>query len=215
MAVLNNPVQGSNMVERFNDFVSATANANIIWGTDDRPFPEFVAQNMPAATPPLPNVEPLGGPKAGRGNISGNLGLTGEVTASSILTAFANATKTYTRIRLIRARLNVTGGGGNRGSRPTPGIVFDETRVTHMNSSFEQNVGFIDEGGGVFPGTIISRASLQGGAVIGDGSFINLSGYFVECRERYRELRTNSTTITVNVCHASCHGSCHGSRTRR
>jgi hypothetical protein len=202
MAVLNNPVQGSNMVERFNDFVAATANANIIWGTNNKPFPEFPNGN-------------LGGTTSGRGNVSGNLGLTGQVTASTILDAFATATASYSRIRLLRARLNVTGGGGNRGTRPTPGIVFDDTRVTHMSSSFDQNVGFISEGGGVFPGTIISRASLQGGAVIGDGSFINLSGYFVECRERYRELRNNSTTITVNVCHASCHSSCHGSRSRR
>jgi hypothetical protein len=202
MAVLNNPVQGSNMVERFNDFVAATANANIVWGTNSKPFDEF------------PDSD-LGGTTSGRGTVSGNLGLTGQVTASTILDAFATATGSYTRIRLLRARLNVTGGGGNNGSRPTPGIIFDDTRVTHMSSSYDQNVGFISEGGGVFPGTIISRASLQGGAVIGDGSFINLSGYFVECRERYRELRNNTTTITVNVCHASCHSSCHSSRTRR
>jgi hypothetical protein len=38
MATLNNPVNANNLVDRFNDFVAATANRNIVWGTGNKPF---------------------------------------------------------------------------------------------------------------------------------------------------------------------------------
>ncbi len=202
MATLNNPVSSTNLVERFNDFVAAAANANIVWGNDEKPFPE-----MSTAT--------FGGPKAGRGNLSGNLGLTGTIESTSLVTAFTTATKQYTRIRNLRARLNVTGNGGNTGSRPTPGIVYDETNIAHLNSSYEQSLGSVDVND-IQTNELITRAGIQGG-VPSAGTYqgILLTGFFAGCRDKYNSLRTVTTTITVSVCHASCHRSCHSSRSRR
>jgi hypothetical protein len=202
MASLNNPVGSSNLVQRFNDFVAATANANIEWGTDSKPFDE------------MPNSS-FGGSTSGMGDTTGNLNLTGEITASTLVSAFTNATKRYTRIRRLRARLNVLGDGGNRGTRPTKGIVYDETAVAHLNSSYEQNPGYIAESG-VISGELISRANFQGGAVfVPPSTALAYTGFFNECRAKYETLRQNRATITIDVCHASCHSSCHSSRIRR
>lgn len=202
MASLNNPIGGSNLVQRFNDFVAATANSNIEWGTDNKPFPEMPDSNF-------------GGTTSGMGDTTGNLNLTGEINASTLVTAFANATRRYTRIRNLRARLNVTGAGGNRGTRPKAGIVFDETAVAHLRSSYEQSTGFIAESG-IFSGELISRANFQGGAVfVPPSTALAYTGFFNECRAKYESLRQNRATITIDVCHASCHSNCHGSRIRR
>jgi hypothetical protein len=201
MATLNNPVNGNNLVERFNDFVAATANRNIVWGTDNKPFSQ-----MPNST--------FGGTTSGMGNLTGNLGLTGLITANDIITKFSAATSNYTRIRRLRARLNVTGGGGNTGSQSTAGIIFDETQVSNLSTTYAGSVGTPDDGG-VQQEKLISRASLQGGGVLENGFIVNYEGFFRECRAEYQNLRDTSVTVTVNVCHASCHRSCHSSRTRR
>ena len=203
MATLNNPVSATNLVDRFNDFVAATANRNIVWGTNSKPFPE-----MPNST--------FGGTTSGMGNQTGNLGLTGQITADDMITKFSAATASYTRIRRMRAILNLTGGGGNtpRGPRSgTPGVIIDQTEISNLSTAYLQGLGIDD--GGVQQDKLISRASLQGGGVIENGFIVNYEGFFRECRTAYEEARTTSTTVRIDVCHSSCHRSCHSSRTRR
>ena len=204
MAILTNPISGSNLVERFNDFVAAAANANITWGTDAKPFTE-----MPTST--------FGGVKAGRGNVTGNLGLatSNTIDSTTLINAFTASTKQYTRIRNLRARLNVTGGGGNSGTRPTAGIVYDEIAVAHLNSSYELALGSIDVMD-IQTDELITRAGLQGGTpTAGNYNGVNLTGFFVGCRDKYNAARATIVTVTTSVCHASCHRSCHNSRSRR
>ncbi len=201
MATLTSPISTQNIVDRFADYVTATANASIIWGTNARPFAEFTAANMPAATPSLPNAEPFGGTTTGRA-----IGITGTninatpITASTIYNTLVSETNAYTRIRRLNARLNVTGGGGNTGSRPTAGIVYNQTNKANMNTSFLQSVGS-PANGGVASGNEVSVTNLQ--------------AFFTNLQTAYATARDTTYTITVNVCHASCHSSCHGSRGRR
>ena len=51
------------------------------------------------------------------------------ITAADIRTTLETETALYTNVRKQRAILNVTGGGGNTGSRPSAGVVFDQTQT--------------------------------------------------------------------------------------
>lgn len=190
MAVLTNNINAQNIVDRFADYVRATANSGISWGTNSRPFNEFP-------------VSYFGGTTAGKGiEINGNnLGGPGAlIVASTIYNVLRDETNRYTRIRRLRALLFVTGGGGNTGSRPTPGYVYDQTAVAHMNSGYAQNVGS-PANNGVAAGNLITVSGLE--------------GFFNNLRSAYNNARNNTVTIQINVCHASCHSSCHGARGRR
>lgn len=201
MATLTNPVNAQNIVDRFADYVTATANASISYGTNARPFTEFTAANMPAATPSLPNAEPFGGTTAGRA-----IGITGTniagdpINATTIFNTLRTETAAYTRIRSLNAKLNVTGGGGNTGTRPTAGVVTNVTNPANMNTSFLQTLA-ATANGGVASGQTISVANLQ--------------TFFTNLQTAYNTARANTYTIQVNVCHASCHSNCHSSRGRR
>ena len=235
MAILNNPgpVNPNNLVARFNDYVAATANSNIVWGVNNKPFPEFSSSIF-------------GGSTSGMGNQTGDLGLGGQITAATIVSKFSAATASYTRIRKLRAILNVTGGGGNLpggdasedqavygppdefgfsevvgiipGIKPARsegrGVIIDETQVANLNAHYLQSVGTIDNSG-VQRGRLISRASIEGGSIVDNGVLFDYDGFFEQCRAKYIALRDTEITITVSVCHSSCHRSCHGSRSRR
>jgi hypothetical protein len=224
MASLTSPVAGTNLVLRFNDFVAATANAGVVWGTDVRPFAEFTSGNMPA---PYSNTEPFGGVKAGMGTLTGNQGLTTttEIDSVNLYDKFVAFTANYTRIKRLNAQLYVRSSGGspwNTGSRGGPGgTVTNVSNVAHMNASFAQSAGTVS--GNVDPGDI------RGGEVITkqgiDGSFPSpstgnyqgqtLYGFFKSCKDAYVLARADEIAIQVSVCHASCHSSCHSSRIRR
>ena len=122
------------------------------------------------------------------------------ITASTIRSVLETETALYTNIRLQRAILNVTGGGGNTGSRPTAGIIFDQTEVAQLRTSARQTLGSI------------SSTGVATGDTIDDA---NLETYFGRLATEYSSLRSNVQTDQVDVCHASCHSSCHGSRGRR
>jgi hypothetical protein len=188
MATLTNPIRTQNIVDRFADYVTATADSGISWGTNSSPFAEF-------------NTANFGGTTSGRpiGISGGNIG-SGVITAANIYNTLVNETNQYTSIRNLRAILFVDGGGGNTGSRPTPGIVYDQTAVAYMNSGYLQSIGS-PSNAGVASGNVATSA--------------NLESFFNTLRSSYNSTRTNTTTIQVNVCHASCHSSCHGSRGRR
>lgn len=189
MATLTNPINAQNIVDRFADYVVATGNAGISWGTNAKPFSE-----MPDAT--------FGGTTSGRA-----IGITGSnvsatpITGSTIYNALNAETQTYSNIRNLRARLNVTGGGGNTGSRPTAGIVYDQTAVAHLSTAYRQSQ------------INATNPNVSSGNVI---SASNLETLFDRLRTIYSSnYRATTQTITIDVCHASCHSNCHSSRGRR
>jgi hypothetical protein len=190
MVTLTNPIQPQNIVDRFADYVTLTADSGIVWGTNSVPFVEF----DPAY---------FGGSTSGRpiGISGGNIGSAGgSITASNIYNTLVSETAAYTSIRNLQAILFVNGGGGNTGSRPTPGVVFNQTAVSYMNSSYLQSIGS--------PGNAGVSA---GNAVTSSG----LESFFGNLTSAYNTTRVNTTTVQINVCHASCHSSCHSSRGRR
>lgn len=187
MASLTDPIKSQEQVDRFADYVVATANSGIVWATNNPPFAEFPLGNFGGDT----NGKPI--------DISGaNLGSI--ITANTIFNVLTSETGQYARIRNLRAILFVDGAGGNTGSRPTPGVIFDATAVAHLNSGFAQNATGAPRSD-VFQGNLITRNGLE--------------QFFDNLRSTYNGLRGNTATIQVNVCHASCHSSCHDSRSRR
>jgi hypothetical protein len=95
--------------------------------------------------------------------------------------------------------LFVAGGGGNTGSRPTPGFVIDSTAKAHFTINYRQGL----------------PAVTQGIATAQNITASNLDAMFSRMRDAYNATAVNTVTIQVDVCHASCHSSCHGSRGRR
>ena len=189
MAALSNPVNPQNIVDRFADYVTGTANSGISWGTNAYPFGEF-------------NGAEFGGTTGGRGvSISGgNIGGIGtNIIGANVYNTLVAETATYTNIRNLRALLFVDGGGGNTGSRASPGIVYDGTAVAHMNTNYRQAAV------GVNSNVSTNNTITAGG----------LESLFDGLRTTYSNNRGNTVTIQVNVCHASCHSSCHSSRGRR
>jgi hypothetical protein len=190
MVTLTNPIQPQNIVNRFADYVTATADSGISWGTNAYPFGEFDGNYF-------------GGTTAGRpiGISGGNIGSAGgSITASNIYNTLVNETAAYTSIRNLRALLFVDGGGGNTGSRPTPGYVYDATAVAYMNAGYLQSIGSPDNAG-ISAGNAVTSGGLE--------SFFNI------LTSSYNNTRVNTVTVQINVCHASCHSSCHSSRGRR
>ena len=122
------------------------------------------------------------------------------ITASDIRTTLETETALYTNVRKQRAILNVTGGGGNTGSRPSAGVVFDQTQIAHLRTSVRQSLGSI------------ASTDITTGDVVDD---TNLETYFGRISSAYSTQANNVVTDQVDVCHASCHSSCHGSRGRR
>jgi hypothetical protein len=124
------------------------------------------------------------------------------ITAGGLESAIETETYYYTSIRSLRAQHNITGGGGNTGSQPTPGIIYDQTAIAYLNSNYYQS------------------AVYYGSIGLGIGSYTqvddsHLEQKFDQLRTLYNTARGATTTITLNTCHASCHSSCHGSRGRR
>lgn len=196
MTAFTNPIQRQNLVDRFASYVQDDANAGIVWGTNALPFPEFPSSFF-------------GGTTAGKAlDITGATIPSGVITAGTIYSVLRTETWRFTHIRRLRARLNVTGPGGNSGSRPTPGIVFNQVRIAHLGITHRRNLSHLEplDRSNVWAGNVISRSGLN--------------TMFSSLRAGYRRASRNSSTspdveITINVCHASCHSSCHSSRGRR
>jgi len=195
MATLTNPVEDQNIVDRYADYVVATANSGIVWGTNANPTHSDGTEVIPDSA--------FGGSTSGKsiGINGGSLKDNGElITASGIYNTLLNETYNYSRIRKVRAVLNVTGGGGNTGSRPSPGIIYDSTNVAHMSDSYRVGLGTPSNNG-------VSSSS-----IIDDNG---LEQFFATLRTSYNTARETTHTYQTDVCHASCHSSCHGSRGRR
>lgn len=196
MTAFTNPIQRQNLVNRFASYVRDDANAGIVWGTNALPFPEFPSTFF-------------GGTTAGRAlEITGNTIPSGVITANHIYNILRTETRQFTHIRRLRAILFVTGPGGNTGSRPTPGIVFNQVRIAHLGTVHRRPFSALDP---------LNRSNVWAGNVI---SSSGLNTMFSSLRSGYRRAsRWLSTSpnveLQINVCHASCHSSCHSSRGRR
>jgi hypothetical protein len=194
MVTLTNPVASQNIVDRFADYVTYTANTGIVWGTNS--LPTFEGTTVVDSTY-------FGGTTSGRPiGITGNtIGASGSnIIALNIFNTLLNETNAYTSIRNLRAILFVEGAGGNTGTRPNPGTIFDQTSVSYLSSTYLQS---------------IDNTNLQQPTA---GSNITTSGletFFTNLTTQYQASRASAVTVQTNVCHASCHSSCHGSRSRR
>ena len=176
------------IVNRFKELVTDVANASIVRGTNNKPFTE------------MPD-DRYGGTTAGDSiNITG-ASITGDtITGFTIRSVLQTEAVFYTNIRKQRAILNVTGPGGNTGSRPTAGVVSDSTNIAHLDTGNRASLGSISSTG-VTSGDTIDDATLE--------------TYLGIIATAYNSIRTSTVTDQVDVCHASCHSSCHGSRGRR
>ena len=187
MATLTSPISAQNIIDRFADFAPASANSGIVWGTNSVPFSGF-------------STSYFGGTTAGR-----RIGITGAdinqnpITASVINTAIENETAAYSQIRNLNAIRTVTGAGGNTGTYPNPGQIFNQTAKAYLNSSYAQTLSAA--GVTLTAGTQISTSGLE--------------AKFTDLQTRFNSLVSNTVTVNINICHASCHSSCHGSRGRR
>lgn len=213
MAVLTNNINAQNIVDRFADYVVASANAGIVWHSGAVPFDVYAAY--------FPNI--WGGNASGKGiTINGTSigGPTGIITASTIINVLRTETATFTRIRNLRAILFITGTGFIT-PRPTGNGSGNNVR-TDLGPIFGQGPGIIRDGTNV---ANLNTAYLQGLAattstgIANDGVSLintaNLEAFFTNLRTAYNTARATTHTQQVNVCHASCHNNCHSSRGRR
>ena len=192
MAALTGNINPQNVVDRFSDYVTATANSGIDWDDDNAPFPEF------PRTSHMKGKRTTGIPKSVSGS---NIGTPGEpITAASIYAALVAETRNYTRIRQVRGRRFVEGGGGNVGSRPNAGYDVDAVSIAIMNEAYIQDIGQPNN-----PWVQTDQPATADG----------LQQLFDSLRAAYLAARANTVILDQNVCHASCHSSCHGSRGRR
>jgi hypothetical protein len=177
MATLTNNINPQNIVDRFADYVTATASAGISWGTNALPFAQFDAGY-------------LGGTTAGRpiGISGGTISpVGGTITASNIYDTLVNETARYTSIRRLRAILHLTGSGDQ----------FDQTAVTYLSYGlYGQSIGS-PANAGVSSGTTISSSNLE-------SFFNNLRSSYNTARAA---TTTITITVCHTSCHSSCHGS--------
>lgn len=140
MATLSNPIASQNIVDRFVDYVSATANSGISWGTNAVPFGEFPASYFGGTT----------SGKAIEVN-GGTIGATGTViTAANIYNVLLAETNRYTCIRNLRALRHLSGYG----------YTYDHTAKAYMNTNYAQSVG-TPANGGTAAGSTITSTSLE------------------------------------------------------
>jgi len=209
MATLNNPIEEQNLIDRFADYVTATANSGIVWGTNalgpsytdanGTTYSAFSQASNTAAN--SVGIALFGGTTAGPGiSVSGSSITGNPISASTIRTALENETALYTNVRKLRVRITISGGGGNTGTRRSTGLVIDDTQVAHMATSYRQSLG-----------TVSTNQVVSGAEITVSG----LQGYFTNLQSAYNTARNNVHDYQATVCHASCHSSCHGSRGRR
>lgn len=194
MATLNDPINTQDIVDRFVDFVTTTADNQLpVWGTNARPFSQMPTSYFAGTTTQTIALQGLN---------AGQLGVTGAlIQASPVYNSLLAETNRYTNIRNMRAILNVTGGGGNRGSYSSPGIKYDQTRLAYMSTSYRQSLSGIAGSNTIATGYIISRSDMD--------------AFYTGLQQAFLAARNNTATVQINICHSSCHSSCHGSRGRR
>ena len=187
MSIVGTTISPQSIVDRYADFVTATANNSIAWNRENLPFSEFDANYFNSGNRSI-------------GITGANVDSAGQnITPANIYNALLTETATYTNIRNLRALLFVQGAGGNNGTRGTAGYVVDSTRRAHFTTNYRQSLDAVTQG--IAAGQNITAA--------------NLEALFGRLRDAYTNKAVNTITVQVNVCHASCHSSCHSSRGRR
>jgi len=197
VAVLTNPINAQNIIDRFEDYVRATANSGITWfngpSTVSKPFPEF--------------PDALLGPQTGMARSISGAGFPGTpIVAATIYNTLIAETNRYTQIRLVRAMLNIQpqSPSTNKTREATESI--DVTAVAHC-------VGFGLQSISSLGSYVILRDKLIIAGPKADRN--SLEDFFFDLRAAYTVARNIPAPVSVNVCHSSCHSSCHGSRGRR
>lgn len=206
MATLTNPIRPQNIVDRYEDFVTATANSGIVWGTN-APGPSYTDANGNTYNDTSSGI--FGGSTGGTsisigGQSLANAGDT--ITASNIVNTLIGETALYTNIRNLRVRITISGSGGNSGSRRSSGTVIDQTQKAYMSTSYRQTIdqSFVNTHGG--------NENVAAGQAV---SSSNLEAFFANLQAAY-QARANTTYDYQNtVCHNSCHSNCHSARGRR
>jgi hypothetical protein len=205
MAALSNPVNAENIVSRFHDYVRASAQSGVTWGTNNLPV---YAPGTPWETTVIPATA-MGGPNNGDPGAGAFIGdaVPGAVINGYNIYNYLNFfTYEYCYIRNVRALLTVTGDGGNLGNYPEPGDVYDVTRVAYFSNRSTQ-AGQVADFAGPTPGGVSANQVI---------SATEMENFLARCRASYINFARNQTYIyNPIVCHASCHSSCHGSRGRR
>lgn len=212
MATLNNPVNAQNIVDRFADFVVATANSGISWGTNNQPTWYSPKYGTLAVIPSFYFGGPVGGKAIGV-NAPNNVFNGTVINAANIFSALLAETNQYTNIRFVRARLIITGAGRvdtPSGDTWPVGVVFDTTAVTYLTTGYQIVPYQVSAQGG--PGVVAIAPGVVRGQVIRRST---LEEFFGNLRAYYTAARNNVHAIDTVVCHASCHSSCHSSRGRR
>jgi len=177
MATLTNNINPQNIVDRFADYVTATAGAGISWGTNALPFSQFDSAYLGGTT----TGRPIGITGATISTVGGT------ITATNIYDTLVNETAQYTSIRKLRAILELTGSGTQ----------FDQTAVTYLRHTlYGQSIGS-PANGGVSSGSTITSSGLE-------SLFNNLRTSYSNARE---STVTLTVTVCHTSCHSSCHGS--------
>ena len=215
MATLNNPINAQNIIDRFSDYVVASANQGIVWGTNAVP----TGDTSPASVPPIVQIVPnedFGGSTGGKAiGITGSAieGPGGIIAAQLIYDTLIAETNSYTSIRQLNAILRVTGAGGNSGTRlRNTGSVSGRTYIEVTNTT---NPAYMVPGSTYSQSISIGSAGSYG---LNEGALITSAGlenFFTALQAAYLASRSNVIQYITEVCHASCHSSCHNSRGRR
>lgn len=197
MATLTNPINKQNIVDRFADYVVATGNSGISWGTN--------------ATPPYFATSYFGGDTNGKPIEIAAANITdANVTAATIYNVLVAETQRYSNIRNLRALVFVTGAGNTAGTGTRidagpvvgagPGYIYDQTAKAYLSTAYRQ-------------ATISPANAGVAASQVARGA--NLETFYNNLRTTYGTYRDTTATIQVDVCHASCHSSCHSNRGRR
>jgi hypothetical protein len=216
MATLTNPINAQNIIDRFADYVTATANSGIEWGTNIKPvysWSTYSSNGYSVAGGSITLAEStFGGNTAGIAIGISGAGFEGAVIkAIDIVNTLRNETARYAVIRSHQVRLTVTATGGkdgnkdwdglgrNRGTIPSGGLVFDQTKVSHLGAGYALAPAA--------PATTLTATTTI--------SAVGLETFFGNLRTAYQNVRNTAHVTDVTVCHSSCHLSCHNSRGRR
>jgi len=211
MAVLTDPVNERNIISRFQDYTYSNWQG-VTWGKNNLPT---YAPGTGYATVVIP-FGAMGGNNYDNpnyppndpfiGKMDGNpAGVGDQIIAERIHNYLNYFTTLHLKIRSVRVRLFVNGTGGNNGSKPAPGFVFDETAVAYLSFSTVQ------------PGLNDYLAPARGAVDTNlEISTYSMENFMERCRTAYQNYARNQTFLYEDtVCHASCHTSCHESRGRR
>ena len=212
-------INAQDIVNTFSSYVVSVANGGIVWASNNKPFVDMPDNYF-------------GGTNTGKsiGITGSNIGSPGIITASTIYSVLLSETVSYTRIRRMRAILQVQGdplpytapyydaygnlagyvtvtppyysgpGKSSKGSTGGPDAITFDQTQLAYLNS-SYDQSLSAERPGIFSGNQITAS--------------NLINFFNNLASAYNSAKLNTITVQINVCHNSCHSSCHGSRGRR